>query len=420
MRSKIIRRISAAALILSIFAPGAFGTARAQSNDWPQWGGPRRDFTVPGVKIAGAWPEGGPKRLWSRALGDGYSAIVAEGDRLYTMYRRGDEEVAVALDAASGKTLWEYAYAAPFTRDYDMSNGPGPHATPLIAGDLIFTAGATSRLHAIEKRTGRPVWSRDLVRDFSGTLRPNGYSSSPLAYRDLVIVQVGGEGSAVVALRQRDGAIAWRKGSFRNSTSSPILIDVDGEEQIVAFLYGEVVGLSPQSGELLWSHAHVTDYGLNTSTPVWGADNLLFISSGYNGGSRVLKLERRAGRTEVKEVWFHRLMRVHFGNCVRVGDIVYGSSGDFGPAPFTAVDIRTGKIVWRDRSIARASFIYADGRFIILDEDGRLALATPTPTGLQIHSKVELLARVAWTGPTLAGRRLYIRDRKQILALDLG
>ena len=84
---------------------------------------------------------------------------------------------------------------------------------------------------------------------------------------------------------------------------------------------------------------------LNTSTPVWGPDNLLFISSGYDGGSRVLKLTRAGDKTTVEEVWAHRLMRVHFSNAIRVGDLVYGSSGDFGPAPFTAIDVKTGKVL---------------------------------------------------------------------------
>jgi outer membrane protein assembly factor BamB len=185
-------------------------------------------------------------------------------------------------------------------------------------------------------------------------------------------------------------------------------------------MYGEIIGVRPATGDLLWSHPHETDFGLNTSMPIWGPDNLLFVSSGYNGGSRVVKLTRKDGKTIVEEQWFHRLMRVHFGNCIRVGDRIYGSSGDFGPAPLTAVDIKTGKIVWRDRSLGRASLIYADNHFILLDEDGQLALATPTQTGLEIQSKVQLLSKVAWTVPTLAGRTLYIRDRGQILALALG
>jgi len=168
-----------------------------------------------------------------------------------------------------------------------------------------------------------------------------------------------------MAFNQKDGAVAWRKHDFKNSTSSPILINVDGQEQLVAFMFSEIVGVEPNSGALLWSHPHPTDFGLNTSTPVWGEDNLLFVSSAYGGGSRVIKLTRNGDKTTVEQVWAHSLMRVHFGNCIRVGDLVFGSSGDFGPAPFTAVNVKTGKVAWRDRSLGRASFLYADGRFIV-------------------------------------------------------
>src|SRR5678815_4928367 len=113
-------------------------------------------------------------------------------------------------------------------------------------------------------------------------------------------------------------------------------------------------------------------------------------------------------------------MRIHFTNEIRVGDLVYGSSGDFGPAPFTAVDVKTGKILWRHRSFSRASFLFADGRFIILDEDGHLLLATATAEGLTVTSKADLLTNKAWTVPSLSGTRLYLRDRENIVALELG
>jgi outer membrane protein assembly factor BamB len=397
----------------------ASGAAQAQSSDWPQWGGPDRNFKSAVTRLAASWPAGGPRRLWSRELGEGFSAMAAEGGRLFTMYRKGEQETVVALDAATGKTLWEYRYAAPFSKDYDMSNGPGPHATPLVVGDLVLTAGATSRLHCLDKRTGKLVWSHELVKEFNGTVRVNGYSCSPLAYKNLILMLVGGQGHALIAFNQKDGSVVWKKHNFQNSTSSPIIIKVDGQDQLVAFMYGEIVGVDPNNGDLLWSHPHPVDFGLNTSTPVWGEDNLLFVSSSYNGGSRVLKLTRNGGQTNVEEVWAHRLMRVHFGTCIRVGDYVYGSSGDFGPAPFTAVNIKTGKIAWRDRSLVRASFVFAEGRFIILDEDGHLTLATPTAEGLKVHAKVELLTKLSWTVPALAGTTLYVRDRRRVMALDL-
>lgn len=411
----------------ALFAAGLFTLALSPTSaphsapppQWPQWGGPHRDFTADVAGLADSWPPEGPRKLWSRALGEGYSAVAVVDGRLYTALRRGDEEVVVALDAATGRTFWEYAYDAPFSDSYSMENGPGPHATPLVISGRVFAAGATGILHALDAETGRLLWSHDLMREFHGTVRVNGYACSPLAWRDLVILQVGGAGHAVMAFRQTDGSIAWHGGDFQNSPASPLLINVDGEQQVVAFLYEHIAGFDPATGALLWSHPHRTDFGLNVSTPVWGPDNLLFVSSGYNGGSRVVRLRQSEGKTTVEEVWAHRLMRVHFTNVVRVGDYVYGSSGDFGPAPFTALRLRTGQVAWRYRGLARASLLVAGGRFILLDEDGTLALATPTPEGLQVHSRVPLLSSNAWTAPALVGTTLYLRDRRVILALDL-
>jgi outer membrane protein assembly factor BamB len=404
------------AVFLLTLPPAAFG----QSSDWAQWGGPHRNFTSDTKGLATSWPATGPQRVWQRELGEGYSAIAVERGMLFTMYRKGENEVVIALDAATGKTVWEQSYAAPFAPEYDMSNGPGPHATPLVTGNFVFASGATGKLHCLDKKSGKVLWSRDLINEFHGTLRVNGYSCSPIAYKDKVVMMVGGAASSLVALNQKDGSVAWKKHDFRNSTASPIVINVDGQDQLVAFMFGEVVGVDPNNGDLLWSHSHPVDFGLNTSTPIWGADNLLFVSSGYNGGSRVLKLSRAANKTTVEELWAHGLMRVHFTNAIRVGDLVYGSSGDFGPAPFTAIDVKTGKVVWRNRTFPRASFVFADGRFIILDEDGDLLLATPAAEGLTVTSKVAVLSNNAWTVPSLAGTRLYLRDRKNILALELG
>jgi outer membrane protein assembly factor BamB len=346
------------ALLLLLVNTAAF----AQSFDWAQWGGPQRNFTSDAKGLATNWPASGPRRIWQRELGEGYSAIAAQGGMLFTMYRKGENEVVIALAAATGKTVWEYSYAAPFSPEYDMSNGPGPHATPLVSSNLVLTSGATGKLHCLDKKTGKVLWSHDLLNEFHGTLRVNGYSCSPVAYKDKIVMMVGGQASSLVAFNQKDGSVAWKKHDFKNSTSSPIVINVAGQDQLVAFMYGEVVGVDPNNGNLLWTHPHPVEYGLNTSTPIWGSDNLLFISSGYDGGSRVIKLTRAGDKTTVEELWAHRLMRIHFSNAIRAGDVVYGSSGDFGPAPFTAIDVKTGKVLWRNRTFPRATVLLAEGR----------------------------------------------------------
>jgi len=103
-----------------------------------------------------------------------------------------------------------------------------------------------------------------------------------------------------------------------------------------------------------------------------------------------------------------------------VGDAVYASSGDFGPAPFVAVDAKTGQVLWRDRTLPRASALWAEGRLLILDEDGQLTLATPAAEGLTVQARAKLFDHPAWTAPSLAGTTLYLRDRRQIMALDLA
>ena len=122
----------------------------------------------------------------------------------------------------------------------------------------------------------------------------------------------------------------------------------------------------------------------------------------------------------VEEVWASQRVRIHFGNAVRIGGRIYASNGDMGAAPFAAIDIKTGEMLWRDRSVTRSTLVGAGNQLVLLDEDGNLALATPGESGLQVHGKVQLLEERAWTAPTLAGTTLFVRDRHRIMALDLA
>lgn len=405
------------------------GQTRPQ-DAWRQWGGPHRNFMVDASGLASTWPAGGPERLWSRPLGEGHSSIAVEGGVLFTMYRPrteranewSGEEIVIALDATTGQTLWEHPYPS---RPLDFKYGAGPHATPLIVGERLFTAGTNKQIYAFDKRTGKVIWSHDLVEDFGAPptlLRPPvkaGYACSPLAYRDTVIVTAGGEGQAVMAFDQSDGSVVWRSEDFNISPASPILIDVDGEEQLVVFGGRDVNGLDPATGRALWSHPHDTSSDMNISTPVWSEDGLLLISSAYDGGARMLELSRTGDRTVVRELWFNTRLRVQIGIVIRLGNLVIGSSGDSKGAILTALDARTGDVVWRDRQFSRSTFLYADDKLVILDEDGTLALATVTAEGLSVLARASVLTNKAWTVPTLIGTKMYLRDRRTITALDL-
>ena len=268
------------------------------------------------------------------------------------------------------------------------------------------------------------LWARDIYTEFAmqtvGMKTNRGYSSSPITYEDTLILPVGGSGQAVAAFNQKDGSLVWKSQDFEIAPSSPILIEIDGPQQLVVFTASAIMGLDPKNGALFWSHPHKTDFDLNISTPLWDEDRLLFMSSAYDGGSRVVRLTRRGGETSAQEVWVSRRMRIHFGTAIRLGNIIYGSSGDFGPAFLMSVDVRTGEVLSRQRGMAKAQIIFADGKFLILDEDGTLALATPSTDGFKVISKAQVLDSLSWTVPTLVGTRLYLRDRNSMLALDLS
>ena len=125
------------------------------SSQWLQWGGPNRNFKVDSAQLKTAWTEEGPGQLWKRQLGEGYSAICVDQGTLYTMFRRGDEDVVTALNADTGKTLWEYAYTSLPWKEFSKQYGPGPHATPLIVGDYIYAIGFRAELTCLDKKNGQ-------------------------------------------------------------------------------------------------------------------------------------------------------------------------------------------------------------------------------------------------------------------------
>lgn len=403
--------------------------AEEQPSVWPQWGGPNRDFKVVSPPLSNSWPPNGPPVIWSRTLGDGYSAIVASQDTLYTMYNSSvpggvNRETVIAVNADNGETKWEYHYEAPIPSEFRTDYGPGPNATPLIVGSRLFTVGSTAKLHSFDTETGKVLWSLDLYEKFHlkrlGMRTHRGYSSSPIAYKKTVILPLGGRGQGVVAFDQKDGSLKWKAQDFALTPSSPTLIELDDERQLVVFMSSEIAGLDPDNGKLLWSYPHKTQWDLNVLTPVWGKDGLLFVSSAYDSGSRVVRLTLRPDKTSVENVWYSRRVRIHFGTAIRLDDIVYTSSGDFGPAFLMAIDIRTGKVLAQQRGMSKAQIIYADGKFIMMGEDGTLAQATYSSEGFNMISKAQIFSSRSWTVPTLVGTSLYLRNRMSILALDLS
>jgi len=430
-------RVASLAVLTALTLVGASPMTIAQVGpdlEWRQWGGPRRDFMTAGTGLADSWPESGPPELWSRPLGAGHSAILVSEGRLFTMYRVSHgvgggppwtaSETVIAMNADNGETLWEYTYAS---KNQDFGQGAGPHATPLLVGDRLFTVGTNKELNVFDPATGDRLWSKDLVTDFDAppllirSMVKPGYGASPLAYGDTIIMQVGGPGQAVVALRQSDGSVVWKSGSFLVSHSPLGLISVDGRQHLVVYAGQAVFGMDPDTGVVLWAHAHDAGNDFNFQIPLWNDDDkILFFSSGYIGGSRAIRLIPDGDAVYTDELWHDPGLRFTFLNPLRIGDFVYGTSGQSATAILTATHVETGETVWRERGFSRASMLYADGRVILMEEDGDLSLVRLTPTTLERLATTSLFNSRAWTVPTLVGSILYARDRERVVAVDLG
>jgi len=418
------------AVVAAVMATAGANFAMAQ---WSQWGGPNRDFSASAAGLAFQWPESGPRKVWHRPLGEGFSSIVADGDVLYTMYREGKEpfEFTVALDAKSGKTIWEKKHASAIPDGADRY--PGPHATPLVTGDRVYTVGRNAVLRCYEKKDGKLHWERDLVKDFGAKFSQWGYAPSPIAYENLVILPVSrkrpnfgdgtaeaaieGEGRTLMAFSQEDGKLAWKSQDFGIGESSPVLFKFEGKDHLILSAPEALFAVEPTTGKLLWKHEPKQLSGAMATPLVLDGDRIFCSNPG--SGSEVLQLTSKDGKVVPESKWTSRKLRMAFSNPVRVHDFVVGSSGN-NPAILVCMNLTTGKRLWADRSLARSVLVEIDGRLIMLDEDGELALATVDSKGLTIQSRYPVAEKECFTTPTLVGTTLYLRDRKNIMAFYLG
>lgn len=406
-----------------IFLAVAILSRSGLAEDWLQWGGRNGDFTVEANGLAETWPADGPRQLWKRPLGEGYSSILCKGDRLFTMYSNGDTEVVVALSAQTGATIWEHRYARKLWPEMDKQFGLGPNATPLIVGDRIVSVGIDGQLRCLDLATGTLIWKHDLPAEFGRRKRVEeyGYSNSPLVYNNMIIVQVGGDDHSVIAFDPSNGSTMWKSEPAGVSYAPATLTELAGETQFIYFTPEGVVALDPSTGRLLWRFPIEFTNGNHLTPIVKCDDNHIWVASQFlTGGARLLEINQREGTMYAREVWFDKRLRASHWTSVRIGDFIYGSIGGNNISFLAAFNWKTGKTAWRKRGFHKAQALYADDKLIFLDEDGQLSMATVSPSGLNVLASAQMTEGISWTLPTLVSTKLYLRDRKNILALDLA
>ncbi|MEL7060209.1 MAG: PQQ-binding-like beta-propeller repeat protein [Acidobacteriota bacterium] len=387
--------------------------APARTSDWPQFRGPQGDaIATDGSGFAQRWIDHGLREVWSAPLGEGYSALAAVDGVIYTQFSTDSAEFLGAFDAETGAERWRVRT----DRERKDRFGDGPRATPAVNGDRLFALSAFATLHAVDRRTGEVAWSHDLRRTHGARVPTWGVSASPIVVDDLVLINAGGEdGAAVVAFDHATGAERWRSGSGIPGYSLPIVATVEGARHAVIFAGDRLLALDPADGAVRWSVPWRTAYDVNAAAPVFLPPNRLFISSGYDTGAALFRIDPAArGTWRVVSEWKTRKMKNKFSSSLVRDDVIYG----FHDKILQALDAGTGEVLWRHRGFGHGSLFALGDHLVVLGEDGELALAQTGRERYRQAADHALPRGRYWTVPTLFDGRLYVRNAQRLVALE--
>jgi outer membrane protein assembly factor BamB len=392
---------------------------------WPQLLGPRRDGISHERGLNLDWRKTPPKVLWKVSLGKAFSSLSIVGNRVFTMAKRGTDDCAVCLDAASGKELW----AVPLAPSYidKQKQGAGPRATPTYHEGRLYCLLPMGELFCLSAADGKKIWSANEFKD-TDSKNPEGAtffywgaSLSPLIEGDLVIVQPGGSNNNSVAAYHKDtGKLVWTIGNDAPGYSSPIAVTIDGQRQLIVPAGSAILGIDPAKPAILWRYPFGNTYNVTCANPVW-QDDLLLVSAAYGAGSAALEITRKDGQWSAREKWKNKQsLQALFSTPIVVDGHAYGINGDLGTILMKCIDLKTGEVRWSERMPNRQFLLAVDGHLLSWGERGTLSLVEMQPQKYVKKGELpDLLTYKCWAAPALAEGRLYLRDETNALCLDL-
>jgi outer membrane protein assembly factor BamB len=386
----------------------------AAGEGWPQFRGPHRDGVAPAVALLSAWPASGPPQLWRVPIGEGYSHLTVVEGRVYTLFGTRDNEYLGAFDAASGRQLWVQRTDSELVND----QGNGPRSTPTYDAGTLYVQSAKGRLLAVAAATGKVVWSHDMAAEYGARMPTWGSASSPLVEGDLLLVAAGGSPRrSAMAFDKHTGKVVWSALDEKPGYASPIALTAAGERQAIFFTGSSVAALSPRDGRLLWQVPWQTDFDVNAATPLFIAPDKLFISSGYDTGAAVFQIRAAGGAgLSAEPVWKSRVLKNQFSSTVLGGDYLYG----FDNGTFKCVNAATGEERWKQRGLGHGSVIRSGNLLLVLAESGKLLLVDAAPEAYRERASYQVFNGRSWTGPSLAGTTLFLRNGESMAAFDLA
>lgn len=386
-------------------------------NDFPRYRGLRGDGVInPAELLETRWDAHPPKQLWRHPCGGGFSGFAVAGNVAITQEQRGDDEVVVCYDRATGKQRWAYAYPAAFRH----ATGDGPRATPTLDGGDVFSLGAMGDLVCLDAVSGKKRWAVNILADNRAKMATWGMTSSPLVVEDLVIVNAGidpdnNAGRAVAAYHRRTGSRARGAGKHAAGYSSPQLATLAGRRQVLLFDAGGLAGFDLAGAGELWRHPWETFSDMNIIQPLVLDRDRVLISSETANGCAMLRLSRQGEQFAVETLWENRNLCSKWASPIRLGGAIYGLSN----GTLVCLDAETGKRHWRGRSYGHGQLLGVAGAVVVLGEQGQLALVAADPRRFREVARLEALTGRTWNTPAVAGRQLFVRNDVEMACYEL-
>ncbi len=381
--------------------------------DWPEYRGRQRDGIVRDVEIRTDWEARPPQALWRHPVGLGWSSFVVVDGLAFTQEQRQEQEVVVCYDVLTGEQLWAHQDVARFS---EALGGDGPRATPTVYDGRLYALGATGILNCLEPRTGKKIWSHNILVENAIPNIPWGMTGSPLVYDQVVVINPGGpKQQGLMAFDRVTGKPFWQAGNDEASYCAPQLSIVDGVRQILLFDGVGIAGHDPKDGRQLWKFPWTTQAKCNASQPFVPEPDQVFVSNGYGVGSVLLQVTHQKEDWTVKPLWESKKLRLKFNSGVLQDHYVYGLDEGI----LACFDLRDSKLKWKGGRYSFGQVLLVGEWLIVLAETGEVALVKAIPEAFTEVARFQAITGKTWNNPAMWKGLLLVRNGDEAACYDL-
>ena len=383
------------------------GAARVFAQDWPQWRGPNRDGKVAGFTAPQTWPES-LDRKWSTTVGSGDATPALVDDKLYVFVRQGEDEVTLCLDADDGRELWQDKYAAQAVTGA-AARHPGPRSSPAVAEGKVVTLGVGGVLSCLEAATGKVVWRND---EFTAV--PQFFTAaSPVIVDGTCIAHLGGkDDGAIIAFDLATGDQKWQWAGDGPAYASPVLITVEGTQQIVAQTEKSLVGVAIADGKLLWQvPTPALGRAQSAVTPV--VDGQTVIYTGQGRGTTAVRIEKQGDGFAARELWSNEDLGTGFNTPVLKDGLLFGMSDG---SNFFCMNAQTGQVAWTDttRRERFGAVLDAGDCLLALPNNSEMIAFKPSDRQYEQLALIKVADTPTYAHPVIAGNRIFVKDEDAV------